>query len=89
MSGPNFPPLGVAWGMDVVVSDAVPVGTVLVLNKRVLIGGPSWEVRAAGREAQRIVREGLADVLVWLGDRAPEEEDVLSNLLRRAAARRG
>jgi hypothetical protein len=64
-------PHGLYNGVPLTTSDVVPDGQVIALGTpvRQFILGTGWtEVQLAGWDARRIVQQGLADVLEWLGE---------------------
>lgn len=58
-------------GMQIVINDALPDGTVAIVgNKVVFIGAfPRTEVELAGYRARWLVQQGLIDILHWLGEK--------------------
>lgn len=64
-------------GVPVMLSEHVRIDRALVLgpegNPSLLIKGlrPLTPIEQAGVDAVRIVREGMADVLAWLGEGSP------------------
>jgi hypothetical protein len=66
----------------VTLTDALPDGKVRRTQRDVYIGTGALPVReAAGREARRLVRQGMADVLRWLGQPVDTElsgEEILA-----------
>jgi hypothetical protein len=60
-------------GMPVFISGAVPDGMIAIVNPHALPATPTIHIGVEQMpehraEARRIVREGLADVLAWLGE---------------------
>jgi hypothetical protein len=55
-------------GFDIVQTAGLRDGKVVIIGHRLYLGTAPLSVKeAAGRDARMIVREGLADVLEWLG----------------------
>lgn len=55
-------------GIPLMLSPDLPDGTLVDIGGQVMLGTrPLTELEQAGRDARRIVREGLADVLTWCG----------------------
>lgn len=77
--GPLSPPLGNLAGIPIVESRLVPAGryyTTWRLGRLVMLCHPDQVVRLeAGLDAVRIVHEGLADVLEWLGGAYPPKRE--------------
>lgn len=57
-------------GVDVVMSQVVRDGDAYAVGNRILVIGvrPLTEVEFAREEGRWLVRNGLADVLAWLGE---------------------
>jgi hypothetical protein len=74
----------------VTLTDALPDGKVRRTRQHVYIGTGALPVReAAGREARRLVRQGMADVLKWLGQPVETElsgEEILTRWRQEHAA---
>ena len=67
-------------GVNLLHSPHAPIDRAFVLpgNRVIANFGPVTEVEHAGRLARWLVRDGLADVLTWLGEdvgRRPERDD--------------
>lgn len=59
--------VGVYGGITVIPSEHVPDGTMYVLNEQALMVKHEDEVAYYGRLARWQVRDGLSDVVAWLG----------------------
>lgn len=58
-------------GIDVIVNDALPDGTVAMIGREVVVIGtrPRTELELAGWHARWLVQQGLIDILEWLGEK--------------------
>lgn len=78
--------LGAYGAIDLRTTDVVPDGQVLLVGDALLIGtGPLPVLEDAAREARRIVRAGMADVLAWCGlplEPEPSGHEILARLLQ-------
>jgi hypothetical protein len=71
-------------GLDIVTTAGLRDGKVVVIGSKLFLGTAPLTVKEqAGRDARMIVREGLADVLEWLGQSVytePTTAEILAEL---------
>lgn len=81
---PTSPARAIASGLDVLANPYLADGTVVSTGDTIVIGTcPLTEVELAGREGRRLVREGMADVLAWLGEEVELHYPSSAELMRR------